>query len=116
MTEHYAIGYIPPLGNGLNPFLDLEEEKIVGAEVIGAGARDIFKRRFGEDYLKGFEAISEKTLIMLLEYHHIQRVILFSESVVDGIKSDAHVKWVRELEGQKLEVMLHYGRPVGIKI
>ena len=116
MAEHYVIGYVPPLEFNSNPYLGLKEQTIMDAKVIGAGAREVFERRFGKDYLSNLMGISKSTLVMLLEYGDNQKAILFPESEVGVIKLDAEVKWIRDLEGKNLDVISQYGRPVGIKI
>jgi len=114
--EHYTLGYIPPLGVNSNPHLGLKEQEIIFGRVIGAGAKNVFDKRFGEGYLNGLEGIAKNTLAMLLEYQGIQKTILFPESRVNNIKSDAHIGLIRELETKEVGIILQYGRPVGIKI
>ncbi len=116
MVEHYISGYNSPIGDNRHPFLGLEEQIIIDAEIIGAGARDIFEKRFGGEYFKDLGGISESTLVMLLGYKNIRETIFFPESEVSGIKSDAKVEWVRDLEGKSISAILQYGKLVGIKI
>jgi len=116
MAKYLTQDYRIPFGIGANPILELEEQETIDSTVIGASAMSTFTTRFGKKHLSGIAGIADDWLVLLLEYNNQEKVMFYPRFVVDNIKSDAGVQKVNELEGRNIQVILQYGRPVGIKI
>ena len=119
MADYYTSAYVKPQ-NGLE---NIPQYALVAhpAAIVGAGPRDGFISRHGDDCLKAYSGIGAKTLVLWLELSNngkppVKELAFFHDySQIKRMLADMHVQTSRDLEGRTIHALFQFNNLVGIR-